>query len=125
MKDAGAVLGVVGGGPGVLVVQAVLERAVDEDRELAGGRGDGFGLADPVGQASIERAQRRLGASRFMAAMRKIAAARLAEGCVFELRSRPPEILLWGARVSQDVKCFSVGQRLMSVPISPSKRRAL
>jgi hypothetical protein len=33
-------------------------------------------------------------------------------------------MLLWGAKVSQDAKCFSVGQRLMSVPISPSKRRA-
>jgi hypothetical protein len=34
-------------------------------------------------------------------------------------------ILLWGARVSQDVKCFSVGQRRMSGPISASRRRAL
>jgi len=28
--------------------------------------------------------------------MRKMPAARLAEGCVLELRRRPPEILLWG-----------------------------
>ena len=45
-------------------------------------------------------------------------AARLAEGGVRELSRRPPEILLLGASVSQEVKCFSVGQRRMSVPIS-------
>jgi hypothetical protein len=33
--------------------------------------------------------------------------------------------LLCGASVSHDVKCFSVGQRVMSVPISASSRRAL
>src|SRR5437879_4917135 len=64
MKDAGAVLGVVGGGPGVLVVQAVLERAVDEDRELAGGRGDGFGLADPVARTDEQNAVRSHGNQR-------------------------------------------------------------
>ena len=47
-----------------------------------------------------------------------MAAARLADGWVRELRSRPPEILFFGASVSQDVKCFSVGHRVMSVPIS-------
>ena len=52
------VVGVVRGGPGVLVQQALLERAVDEDRELAGGGGDSFGLAHPVGQAAIEGAER-------------------------------------------------------------------
>ena len=50
--------------------------------------------------------------------MRRIAAARLADGWVRELSSRPPEILFWGASVSHEVKCFSVGQRVMSVPIS-------
>jgi len=39
-----------------------------------------------------------------------MAAARLADGCVRLLRRRPPEIVLWGASVSQDVKCFSVGE---------------
>src|SRR6266536_236095 len=62
---------------------------------------------------------------RLRAERRKIPAARLAEGGVLALRSRPPEILLWGARVSQDVKCFSVGQRAISVPISASRRSAL
>jgi hypothetical protein len=39
-------------------------------------------------------------------------------GSVVELRSRAPEILFLGARVSHEVKCFSVRQRLISVPIS-------
>ena len=50
--------------------------------------------------------------------MRRIAAARFADGWVRELISRPPVILFLGARVSHEVKCFSVGQRVMSVPIS-------
>ena len=60
-----------------------------------------------------------------MAVMRKMAAARLADGCVRELRRRPPEILFLGARVSQEVKCFSVAQRRMSVPISETSFRAV
>jgi hypothetical protein len=48
----------------------------------------------------------------------RMAAARLAEGRVLELSRRPPEIWLLGARVSQEVKCFSEGQRRISVPIS-------
>src|SRR5580704_16451090 len=36
-------------------------------------------------------------------------AARLAEGGVREVSRRPPETLWLGARVSQEVKCFSVG----------------
>ena len=50
--------------------------------------------------------------------MRRIAAARFADGWVRELSSRPPVMLFLGARVSHEVKCFSVGQRVMSVPIS-------
>lgn len=57
--------------------------------------------------------------------MRRMAAARFADGCVRELSRGPPEILFLGARVSQEVKCFSVAQRLMSVPISESSLRAV
>ena len=60
-----------------------------------------------------------------IAVMRKTAAARLAEDTVLEPSRRPPEILLLGARLSQDVKCFSVGQRVMSVPTSEISLRAL
>ena len=50
--------------------------------------------------------------------MRKVTAARLADGSVRELSRRPPEILFLGASVSHEVKCFSVAQRCMSVPSS-------
>ena len=60
-----------------------------------------------------------------MTAIRRIAAARLADGCVRELRSRPPELLFLGASVSHEVKCFSVVHRLMSVPISAMSFKAL
>ena len=39
--------------------------------------------------------------------------------------SRPPVIVFLGASVSQDVKCFSLGQRVMSVPISAMSRKAV
>ena len=55
-----------------------------------------------------------------MAVTRRIAAARLADGWVRELRSRPPDILFFGASVSHEVKCSSEGHRPMSVPISQS-----
>ncbi len=54
-----------------------------------------------------------------------MAAARFAEGGVRLLSRRPPEIVFCGARVSHEVTCFSVGQRVMSVPISDSNRSAL
>ena len=60
-----------------------------------------------------------------MAHMRSMAAARFANGMVLELMSRPPVILFLGASVSQDVKCFSLGQRVMSVPISAMSRKAV
>lgn len=54
------------------------------------------------------------------AAIRSAAAARLELARVLPLRlsARPPVLLTPGQRVSQEVKCFSVGQRLMSRPIS-------
>ena len=51
VKDANTMLGIVGGGAGILVHQTIPERAVHQDRQLAGGGRDGFGLPDPVGQA--------------------------------------------------------------------------
>src|SRR3972149_5720751 len=60
-----------------------------------------------------------------MAASRRMAAARFAEGCVRLLSRRPPPTLVLGARVIHDVKCLSVGQRVMSVPTSERSRSAL
>src|SRR5207245_6883927 len=54
VKDANTVLGIVGGGSGILVHQALPEGAIHQDRQLAGGGRNGFGLAHPVGQAPIE-----------------------------------------------------------------------
>jgi hypothetical protein len=56
------------------------------------------------------------------AAMRSRAAARLDDLLVLELSTRPPEILLPGARVSQDVKFLAVGHFLMSSPHSATNR---
>ena len=41
---------------------------------------------------------------------------RFAEHRVLVFSTLPPDILLPGAKVSQDVKCFAVGHRLMSMP---------
>ena len=41
------------------------------------------------------------------------------------LSTFPPDILLPGANVSQEVKCFSVGHRLMSMPHSPTSFKAV
>ena len=46
-------------GARVAVDERAGERAVDQDRQLARGRGEGFGLADAHGQAAIEGAERR------------------------------------------------------------------
>ena len=45
-----------------------------------------------------------------MAARRRILAARFADGCVRDPSSFPPEILLFGASVSQEAKWCSVGR---------------
>ena len=124
-QDVGAVLGIVGVSTRIGVHKALLQSSVDQDSQFTRRGGDRFGLADAEGQAAKNAPSAVCVRPRFMAARRRMAAARLADGCVRLLRSRPPEILLFGASVSQDVKCLSVGQRLMSVPISESSRSAL
>src|SRR5712691_6069751 len=59
-NDARFVLEVVGGGPGVTVDEAVFERTIDEDRELARRCGDSFGFADASRQPSGVGAERGL-----------------------------------------------------------------
>ena len=53
----GAILSVVGGGPGVLIDEPILESAVDENGELSSGGGDGFGFTDAIGETSIVGAE--------------------------------------------------------------------
>jgi len=52
-------------------------------------------------------------------------AARFDEHRVLVLSTLPPDILLLGDNVSQEVKCFSVGHRLMFVPHSPMNFKAV
>src|SRR4051794_13466276 len=54
-----------------------------------------------------------------VAASRSNAAARLDDLRVREDSTLPPEILLPGARQSQEVKCLALGHALKSVPHSP------
>ncbi len=55
--DVCPIVGVVDGGPGILVHQSVFQGSIDQNGELARGGGDGLGLADPSGQTSIERTE--------------------------------------------------------------------
>jgi hypothetical protein len=55
---------------------------------------------------------------RLMAAIRKVAAARFADGWVCELKSRPPETLFLCASVNHNAKSLRDGHRRMSVPLS-------
>ena len=54
------------------------------------------------------------------AAKRKSAAARLDDRLVRDDSTLPPDILLPGARQSQDVKCLALGHARRSVPHSPT-----
>src|SRR6266850_38250 len=54
-----------------------------------------------------------------VAASRNSAAARLDDLRVREESTLPPEILLPGARHSQEVKCLAVGHAFRSLPHSP------
>ena len=60
-EDACALVVVVGIGPGVAIDEVAVQGAVDQDGELAGGRGDGLRFADARGQAPIEGAEGGLG----------------------------------------------------------------
>jgi hypothetical protein len=59
------------------------------------------------------------------AAIRKAAAARLAESLVLPLKILPPVTLLPGLSPSQDANCFSVGQGEVLTPVSARIFRAL
>src|SRR5438270_12899465 len=59
-----------------------------------------------------------------VAASRNSAAARLDDLRVREESTLPPEILLPGARHSQEVKCLALGHAFRSVPHSPTSFNA-
>src|SRR6266498_685841 len=110
---------------GVAIDEVALQDPVDEDGELPCRGGNRLRLADAGGEPPVERAEAVCVRPRLIAAMRNIAAARLADDWVRAERSRPPEMLFLGASVNHDVKCFSVGQRCISVPISASSLSAV
>ena len=62
---------------------------------------------------------------RFFAASRNACAARFTPGRVALDFSFPPDFFGFGARPSQLPKCFSLGHRCMSVPVSLKTTRAV
>jgi hypothetical protein len=122
--DAALVPAVVVVLPAVDVFGAEAEHAVDEARELMGSGGDGLGGAEAGFQSAVEGPADLLW-YRELAARRSAAATRLAERLVRPLSFLPPETLLPGERLSQEAKCFSVGHRVMSSPISATTLRAV
>jgi hypothetical protein len=87
------VLAIVRGCSRIVVDASIPERALDDPGELAGCRGDRFRLAHPVGEAAIACPERGAGAAEPHGRHAHDTGVRLAEGCVLELRRRPPEIL--------------------------------
>ena len=59
-QEAGPLAGVVGVSAGVAIRKSAVERAIDEDRDLARGRRDGLGLSHSNGQAAVEGPERGL-----------------------------------------------------------------
>src|SRR3954471_11318090 len=106
--------------PRIGVVHPMAEHVVEEDRDLARRCGDRLGLADAGRQTAVEGAQRRRRGPTAAAASRSSAAARLPERRVRADSTLPPEILLWGARLSHDVKCLALGHAARLVPHSPT-----
>src|SRR3990172_13128255 len=53
MQGAGAVQDLVGIDSGIAIVEVATQQAVDKDGDLAGGGGNGLGLADAIGDATV------------------------------------------------------------------------
>ena len=118
MEDTLSLALIVGCGGLIAVGCVVAEHAEDDHGELSGGGGDGLGFADAAGEAAVEGTEGVIAPGEAHDGEAEVLAARLAEGWVAEPRSLPPDILLWGERVSQEAKWLGEGQRLMSSPIS-------
>ena len=80
---------------GIHVFLAVAQHGIDEPGQLVGGGGDGLGRAPRWAFFRRRKAPRALSERcSALAARRKVAAARLALGLVFELMTRPPARLI-------------------------------
>jgi hypothetical protein len=75
-------------------------------------------------QATVEGAQRRVRASKGRRAQAQQRGCPIAGTLRPRGQDLPPEILLAGARQSQDVKCFAVGHAERVVPHSPTSLSA-
>ena len=104
---------------GVNVLHSVTYGVVEQHGDLARRGGHRLGLADASREPPVERAQRGVGPSNsYTAARRRSAAARLPQRRVLDDSTFPPEILLLGAKPSQEVKCFALAQAERSSPHS-------
>jgi hypothetical protein len=118
VKQARAVALQVSGGARVMVANLAAQHPLHHSRQFARGGSDGLGLTQAVGQASIVGSQRGSTATQAHGGAAQHRCGTIGRGLSFGTELGPPVILLLGARVSQAVKCFSLGQRLMSVPIA-------
>jgi len=103
-----------------------------DHRPLAAGQATAQAGQRPAGRRAGRKAgdarqalPHRVIADRRRRARRKIPAARFAVGLLLLDNIRPPEILVPGHKPNHDAKCFALGHRVMSVPISAIKAKAL
>jgi hypothetical protein len=80
---------------------------VEQYSNLARRGGDGLGLSDPRRKPPVEGPERGVGPPNGYG---RKPAATLPERFVRDDSTLPPEILLFGARPSQEVKCLALGQ---------------
>lgn len=115
---------VVGCRAGIAIRHPKAKRIVEQNGDLACSCRNRLLLADAGRQPSIECPEAVSVRPRVMAASRSKAAARLEDRRVRDDSSLPPEILLPGARQSQEVKCFALGHAIRSVPHSATNFNA-
>src|SRR5208337_2814250 len=107
------------------ILLAVLEHPVDQTRQLVRGRLDCSASADPTADAAVEQAQRRHGPAQ------RLRTHPQREGHSVGALAMAAAFFVWllsscgGHSRSQLAKCFSVGKRLTSTPISPRITRAV
>src|SRR5262245_48251229 len=107
------------------VASTVLEHAIEYPSQFVGGRREGLRGTDMSFEATEVRTEGRLTLVERLCCQTQGSSGSVAEGLVRLLRRLPPETLLPGTKPSQEPKCFSVGQRLMSSPTSPMTVRAV
>jgi len=123
-EHACAMVRVIGRSPGIVVHQSVFEGAIDEDGQLAGRGRDGPCLADAVGEVPIKGAEGRLGAAQAHRGEAQDRSGRVGRGLRPGAEQATAKDLVLGGKGEPRGEMFRC-QRLMSMPISASRRRAL